>query len=233
MEDLKDLRARLDQTDERIVGRLKDRSRFPLNSQIYKRGAIPIRGKRDVSLLQFAIEGMERYHASLGRYEYKDQQPLLRSPGTRSSVKRSHTDSGISAERIDLFDDLVGFYTGILPRLCRKGNDPRTYGESAYIDADILELIHERINTVGRYVAESKLSADPEALKRARTGTDAAALKKRLRDPRREESVIRGARAMAKRYGLNGDTAARVFAWLIDKTLEVEVEYLTNSLRML
>ena len=71
--DLGELRVRLDQMTERIVSRLKDRSRFPLNEVVYRIGGVAIAGRDGVSFLQFALEGLEAYHASLVRYAYPDQ----------------------------------------------------------------------------------------------------------------------------------------------------------------
>ena len=77
MVELGDLRVKLDQMTERVISGLKDRSRLPLNAPVYQPNAVPISGRTDTSLLQFAIEGLESYHASLGRFTYPDQYPVL------------------------------------------------------------------------------------------------------------------------------------------------------------
>lgn len=77
MIELGELRVKLDQMTERIVSRFKDRSRFPLNEVVYKPDGVSVVGRSGISLLQFAVEGLETYHASLGRYDYPDQYPYI------------------------------------------------------------------------------------------------------------------------------------------------------------
>ena len=82
------LRAKLDRLNEQIVSRIKDRSRFVINEAVYRPGAIPIRNQNAVSLMEWALTGMERYHATLGRYELPDQLPLRNDVITESPVQR-------------------------------------------------------------------------------------------------------------------------------------------------
>ena len=230
MGSLDDLRIRLDQTSERIVSRLKDRSRLPLNMPVYTPGTVFIRGRPGISLLQFAIEGMEAYHASLGRYEYKDQQPMFYETHLKSEVARMNTDTRLSGMRIRLVDDILTFYQRLLPELCSDGEDPSTYGETVYIDADLLELIHERVNAMGRNIAQSKLESNPGIISSAKSA-DASGLEALLRDPVREKDVIEKAKDVAERYGLDTKITADVFKWIMGKTLEVEVAYLQGVAR--
>ena len=46
---LHDLRTKINQMTERIVSRLKDRSRYVLNDAVYRRDAIPIEGRTGIS----------------------------------------------------------------------------------------------------------------------------------------------------------------------------------------
>ena len=222
MVQLTDLRIKLNQMGERIVSRLKDRSRFQLNGAVYTPDAIPIEGRDGISLLYFALEGLEAYHASLGRYDYPDQYPVFSTTLPKSPVKRYVPQAAISPVDINLREELLGFYTGILPELCPLGDDPNSYGETAYVDADALQHLHERIN-VGRYVAESKLAASPEI---SNIVHDSALLTAELKDSRREEDVINKAKERALVYELNPDLVGRIFRWVIDETLKVEVDYL-------
>lgn len=218
---LSDLRIKLDQMTERIVSRLKDRSRFNLNRPIYETNAISIAGSIGISFLEFALEGLERYHATLGRYDYPDQHPLISMHLPPTLVAREKPVSPISKVQIDVRREIVAFYVGLLPELCPSGEDDRTFGETAYIDADLIELLNERIN-LGRYVAESKLQLD-----RTVAGIrDTDILSKRLREYAREEQVIEKAKESARRYDLDPIVAEKLFSWLIQETLKVEIEYL-------
>jgi chorismate mutase len=233
MTNLEDLRIRLDQASERIVSRLKDRSRLPLNWPVYSPDAVPISGRTGISFLQFAIEGLEAYHASLGRYEYRDQHPILSRVLPRSPILRAGTGTDLSD--IDMSDietrissEMLSFYCGIVPELCREGDDPKTYGETVYVDADLLELMHERIDTIGRYVAHSKFESTPEILQHS---DDDQALVLALRNIKREDIVVDKAKETAARYNLDPKVTERVFRWLIKETTDVEVAYLKSLAR--
>lgn len=223
--DLGELRVRLDQMTERIVSRLKDRSRFPLNEAVYRVDAIPIVGRTGISFLQFSLEGLEAYHASLGRYDYPDQYPLLGHEPPASPVTRVVTQPDVSRRAIDVGEHLISFYLETLPRLCRGGDDPNTYGETVYVDADLIQLINERIN-VGRYVAEAKATSDPSiyAIRH-----DARQVEARLKDARREEALLASVGAIAERYELDPNVVQTIFQWIMEQTLRVEVEYLRGT----
>ena len=223
---LSDLRIKLDQMTERIVSRLKDRSRFNLNKPIYATNGISIAGRKGISFLEFALEGLERYHATLGRYDYPDQHPLVSKHLPPTPVAREKPFSLISKVQIDVRREIVAFYVGLLPELCQPGEDARTFGETAYIDADLIELLNERIN-LGRYVAESKLHVDYTV-----AGIrEPDLLTKRLREYAREEQVIEKAKESARRYDLDPTVAEKLFSWIIQETLKVEIEYLRKRTR--
>lgn len=221
--DLSQLRLRLTKMTDRILMRLHDRAGFPLNRAIYEPGGVPIPGRPGMSLLDFAVEGLETYHASLGRYEFPDQFPLSgASRAAAISVQRPVNTVGGRVE-IPLRDDLVRFYTGIvLPRLCADQDDPNSYGEAAYADADLLELLNERVN-VGRDVARSKVEREPDLLALV---ADEEVLKERLRDRTREERVVADAMKAAERYSLDPALTASIFEWIIARTLTLEVQFL-------
>lgn len=220
--ELSELRVRLDQMTERIVSRLKDRSRFPLNEPVYKPGGVPIQGHDGMSFLEFALLGLERYHASLGRFKYPDQHPMvLTSPGESEATRTVHQEA-LPEMQIGVTDDLVTFYAGLLLDLCKAGEDPDTFGETAYVDADLLQLLNERVN-VGRYVAQAKLNAQPELRS---VLADRAVLDGRLRDRTREAALLESVRAAAARYQVDSDIAVRLFQWIVDETTLVEVAYL-------
>jgi chorismate mutase len=220
--DLSELRVRLDQMTERIVSRLKDRSRFALNEAVYQPGAVQIAGRSGISFLEFSLEGLEAYHASLGRYDYPDQHPVTGASLPASPVTRVRANPVVQPRSISIRDNLLAFYLEILPTLCRAGDEPENYGETVYVDADLLQLLNERIN-VGRYVAEAKLQSDPAVVA---CRHDAALLSATLRDSRREEALIAVVRATAERYDLDPEVVERLFRWMIEETLRVEVAYL-------
>ena len=217
------LRTRLGKMTDRILFRLEDRSGFPLNAPVYEPGAVPLFGREGISFLEFAVQGLETYHASLGRYEYPDQHALTRLALPGSGARREVGIPALPHVDIDFTDRLFRFYRDdVLPRLCEPADDPNTYGETAYLDADLLELIHERIN-VGRYVARAKFDSEPGIRAADLTAEQLIVL---LRDPAQEERIVEGVRDGARRFGVDVDVAELVFRWVIEQTISVEVEYL-------
>lgn len=209
---------------EMIVSRLKDRSRYFLNKSVYVQDKISIENKKGISFLEFALEGLENYHASLGRYNFPDQYRLTNvSPFT--TVVREYPVSPLMQVDIKLKDEIIIFYKKMLEALCKKGDDKTTYGETVYCDADLIVLMHERIN-VGRSIAEAKLLATPSIVKVVNIKDE---LRQQLKEPIREQAVINYAREIAVRYDLNPDVVESCFRWLIDKTLEVEIDYLRKK----
>lgn len=223
--DLGELRIRLDQMTERITSRFKDRSRFPVNSPVYKSDGVRVIGRTGVSFLEFAIEGLEAYHASLGRFVYSDQYPVLGlnlpPPGVERTVMQQETPK----LKIDISKNLIPFYLNLVTKYCRPGDDPATYGQTVFLDAELIQMIHERVN-IGRYVAFAKGKKDQDIYK---LKSDKEALLSKLKDVVREEALIRQARERAMFYELNPDMIEDAFRWMIDQTLKIEIAYIQQA----
>ena len=218
---LPELRIKLDQVAERIISRLKDRSRYKLNKKIYIKDAISIKNRRNISFLEFALEGLEKYHDTLGRYNFPDQQPIISKPFSRPPVKRIIPQTPIVKVKINIGKEIIRFYINSLKELCKPGDDPTTYGETAYCDADIIQLLNERIN-LGKYVAQAKLIFNP-SLKGIKNRKK---LEKKLRNLGREKEVFKKVKIITKRYGLNPKKVEKFFKWIIKETTKIEIEYL-------
>lgn len=225
--ELGELRIKLDQMTERIASRFKDRSRFPANTPIYIPDAVPIFGRTGISLLEFAIEGLESYHASLGRYNYSDQYPVLGVNLPKSSVKRSQSRQDLPRLDINSKDNLIPFYQGLVAKHCTPGDNPDTYGETAYVDADLIQMLHERVN-IGRYVAEVKGNTDPSIYD---VKADDDLLMSKLKDQTREDALLQRVSNTAQRYELSPDMLVDAFKWMIDKTLDIEIAYIRQKRR--
>ncbi len=220
--ELGDLRVKLDQMTERIVSRFKDRLRFPMNEVVYETDGVHIAGRSGISFLQFALEGLENYHASLGRFDYPDQYPVLGVKLPTSSVERVVDQAPLPKLSINISDSLLPFYRDLLSKYCEHKNDPDSYGETVYIDADLLQIINERIN-IGRYVAEVKARKDPTIFGNT---SDESTLLSKLKDKNREEALIVKVRNTAEAYELNPELAEDAFRWMIDETIFVEISYI-------
>lgn len=219
--ELGELRGKLDRMTERIVSLFKDRVSLPHNPVIYVPNGVAIDGRSDVSLFTFAVEGLEAYHASLGRYNYPGQFPLFRVDVPGPKVKREVTQVPLAPVDIDVRDNLFTFYQNIMAKYCKLGNDPNTYGTAANLDARLVSQIHERIN-LGRYVSEAKIDRDPTI----NSSNSAEELMGKLKDRAREEDLIEKARKLAEASGLNPDMAEEAFRWMIETTLFIEIAYI-------
>ena len=218
---LPDVRRKLDRLNKQIIGRLADRSRFLLSAAIYHPNAIPIDGPH-TTFLDHALRGLERYHATLGRYSYPDQNPLHNDMVLPSPVRRVVLMESLPAVDYPIQQKVIEHYVALLPDVCPSGDDPQNYGETAYVDADCIVLMHERIN-MGRYVAHIKAEQTPGILDDV---PDPARLRENLMDRQREQEVITAAQAVAERQDLDPNIIARAFRWMIDETLNVEVRFL-------
>ena len=218
MKTLEERRIRIDQTNEGIVSMLKDRSRFEANPTVYIPDGVAIEGRSGISFLYYALEGLERYQASLGRFQFPDQQPLVIDRPGMTYVRREVPNDCLPID-IKIGPQLIEFYLSLLPRLCQSGDNPETYGETVYVDAGILYCMENRIN-IGRHVAESKLAANLDLIKLA-----PEALATALRNETREKEAIARAELAAIDYKFDPDIAKDVIKWLMDQTLKLEVEY--------
>lgn len=223
--ELGELRIKLDQMTERITSRFKDRSRFPVNGAIYVPDAIPIVGRSGISLLEFAIEGLESYHASLGRYADSDQHPVLGLNLPPSRVAQRENQSTLHKLNIDISNSLLPFYINLVSKHSKPGDNLHSYGETAYIDADLIQMINERVN-IGRYVADVKGRSDPTVYD---VKSDNNMLMSKLKDRPREEALISKVQNTAEAYGLNPDMVVDAFRWMIDKTLDIEIAYIQQT----
>jgi len=217
---LKELRIKLDQLTERTISRLKDRSRCKLNAKVYQKNVLPIKNRKNISFFEFALEGLENYHASLGRYKFPDQYPIFH-PRLMTAVKRKIPFSPVVKVKIDFSKEIIKFHLNSLKKFCALGDDSSVYGETVYCDADIIELLNERIN-LGRFIAQVKLKNGflLQGIKSKKQ------LEKRLRNLKREKEIIKKAKEIARKYTFPTKITEEYFRWIIKETIKIEIEYL-------
>lgn len=246
--DINVVRDRITILNSRVITRLEDRSRFPLNPSVYRPGAVILPDDSNRSKLEYTIEEFEKYHAKLGeggnkwgRWEYADQYPLIISIPADTPRRPSGELPVLPYVDINLKDKLLLFYTdSALPQITEQRDDPDTHGETPNLDADLLELLNERMN-LGRYVAVSKIEVNPDIWDIV---SDSVKLAEALRDRGREKFVIRDALKSARRHGLirakkdlgridveRGWFVRGFFRWVIDHTLDLEVKYLQGVIQ--
>lgn len=226
-QELSGLRLKLDTMTEKIIVRFKERSGYKLNKNVYATGQDSLIHGPDndgKSFFEFSLENIEKYHAKLGRYLYPDQHMLMTD---RKNLPHSiaHRVVGIPAipkVKINVRDDLVPFYLNFIKDICEDDDDPSTYGETVYCDADLVQLLNERIN-LGRYVANAKLKKEPSI---QLIWNDANALREKLTHLKREGEVVLGFTALASKFDFNTNAAEKLARWVIDETIGVEIKYL-------
>ncbi len=219
---LNELRIKLDQLTETLISRIKDRSRFPLNHKVYEKGVIVKDQDEELSFFEYALRGLEQYHHHLGRYKYEDQYPLFSDIlSDQVNVDRLVPEKKIPQPQINIGHNILNYYPEFLRNLCEDKDDPYTYGETVYCDADLILLLNERIN-VGRFVAQTKLKANPELLHI----TDNEEIRGIICDLEREKAVVEKAKAIAIRYELPENLIGEFFRWIIEQTIGLEITYI-------
>ena len=196
MPNLEEIRIILDQYTETIISRLKDRSRYELNNNIYVPGAVKIEGREGISFLEFALGQKERYYAALGRYGFSDQTRIVGGTLPPAQVERIIRPERVVEVNISLGEKLIDYYIHLLRKICHVGDAPDTYGTSVDLDTEVLENINARIN-IGRHVADVKVAKYPCLLGLVSKPQE---LRARLTMPQREEMVVDEALEAAGRY---------------------------------
>jgi len=219
------IRPGLDILANEIVIALKKRSRFPRNPEIYAPGLV--RTERDATLLDYELARVERIHAELGRYTFADQESFTEVGDVAPVIERQPPASPVRAMASGMGARVKAFYLEWLDEGCRPGSDPLSWGETVTADVNALLCILERIS-LGKAVAESKLAADPAAM--AATGGERAAIRARIVHRDREAEVRALARRLAEHYAFDADQAERVFAWMIEATVDLEIDYIRMRL---
>jgi len=118
---------------------------------------------------------------------------------------------------------IIGFYQNWVNDACTQGDQPDTYGETVTADVNALLAIMERVN-LGKSVAEAKFLKEPEAFKQ--TQGNRQAMLELLVKKDREAQVLELASNLAQRYELATEHALSTFNFMIDTTIDIEIDYL-------
>ena len=219
------IRPGLDILANEIVIALKKRTRFPANLSIYSPGLVT--NYPDKSLLEYELAKVEQMHAELGRYAFASQESFSDVSAVAPIIKRKPQHSPIATMRSGMGPRVMEFYLGWVERACTKGEDESSYGETVTADVNALLCILERIN-LGKFVAESKMSEAPEAFRTTegtRQGILALIVKKE-----REGQVLKLATRLADHYDLPAQQVIEVFEWMIEATIDIEIDYVRMRL---
>ena len=222
------IRPGLDILANEIVIALKKRTRFAVNAPVYAPGLV--RDAPDRTLLEHALGGTERLHAELGRYTFAAQDAFTDVSGVDPVILREMPAGPVAAMPSGVGERVLAFHREWTRSVCRPGDEPATYGETATADVGALLAVMERVN-LGKPVAESKFREHRAALI-ATDGEREAMLGYIVRSDR-EAEVLTMAGRLAERYELPADAVRRVFEFMIRTTVDLEVEYLRRRIAAL
>ena len=215
------IRPGLDILANEIVIGLKKRQRYVSNPKIYQAGLVVPHPEQ--SLLIYELSRIEQCHAELGRYAFAAQDAYTDVSQVESILDRKAPESPVRDMASGVGHRIIEFYKGWIEDYCDSSDSPETYGQTVTADVDVLLAIMERVN-LGKQVAESKfveLTDDFRA-----TGGDRDGMLKLIVRKDREQKVIELSRNLANHYELPELAAVDVFEFMIDVTVDIEVDYL-------
>lgn len=217
----KTIRPGLDILANEIVIGLKKRTRFSVNSAIYVPGLVT--GVTQISLLDYELAKIEQCHAELGRYTFAAQDSFSDVRAVPNVIGREAPQSPVRYMPSGVGQRIIEFYRGWISQACTEGENVNSYGETVTADVSVLLSIMERVN-LGKLVAESKFAEMPEAF--IATQGDRDAMLELIVRKDREHKVIELAEKLAMQYQLSPEHSINVFQFMIEVTVDIEVDYL-------
>jgi len=221
---LNEIRIKLDQHAERIVSGLKDRSRYPLNEGVFTKSFFE--GKTWFEYRLLKEQGLD---AEFGRYNFHGQTPLLFPVSSlpQSLGKRLYPEKDSIVVSMDLYPKIMPVYKKTIEAICKPGEEPSSFGETAKTDVANILALNERIR-IGEDVAAAKIQAEPGLLY-----LEKEALRNKLRNVEREKEVIVKGVAIAERYFIeNAPAVGDLFRNIIEITLDLEEAYVAEARRL-
>jgi len=245
---LEGIRRSLIRQEDSIIFSLLERAQYCYNVETYDPNAFSMDGFHG-SLVEYMVKETEKLHAQVGRFKSPDEHPFFPDelpepvlpPLQYPQVLHPFADSiNINKKVWDMY------FRDLIPRLVEEGDDGNC-GSTAVCDAMCLQTLSKRIH-YGKFVAEAKFRAAPDAYEAAIKGQDRQRLMDMLTYPKVEEAIKRRVEMKAKTYGqevtvdLAEDEAEPVYKivpslvadlygdWIMPLTKEVQVEYLLRRL---
>ena len=187
--------AQLEGLEETIIARLIDRAQFCANETVYRPGHSGFSGEDERSLFQVRLYSQERMDAEFGRFCVPEERPFFSMlPGSRRTVMIPDTGLHLDdIDKINLMPEIVERYIGMIPRLCRAGDDGH-YGSSVEHDVYAVQAVARRIHFGALYVAESKFLDNPELFTRLAGERDEESIMTNLTRKEVEERIVQRTR---------------------------------------
>ena len=244
------IRYQLIRLEDSVIYYIIERAQFPLNSTIYKPGAIPIKDS-DLSFSDWVLREQEILQSRIRRFQSPDEypffpdamQPLILPPLEYPKILWEN-DVNVNAELKRRYVEKI------LPGCCMKPSRAErsieaqeNYGSAATADVNCLQSLSRRIH-FGKFVAESKFQSETERFVALIKAGDRQGIDDAMTNSKVEQQVLDRLRMKAEMYGsdpnLSPDAPKKVDAevvvamykdHVIPLTKVVEVEYLMQRLK--
>lgn len=220
--DINDLRVKIDQTNDKIISNLKNRSRYPLNKKVFD-----LEFYGGLTWVEYRLKKEQDLDSIFGRYMYYDQQPVLFSKKelAKSKVKIKNI-KGAKPVYVDYSKRLINLYKNLILQICDDKNERiDLYGETTKLDVENIITLNERTVGIGGQVAAYKMSKFPEL----KNMIDEKLILKKIVNKEREKIVINSMIKTAKKYEIKNITAIKEFGReLINITRDVEIQFIKN-----
>ncbi|KAF3767788.1 hypothetical protein M406DRAFT_80270 [Cryphonectria parasitica EP155] len=250
--DLSRIRFQLIRLEDTITFHLIERVQFPLNSNIYIPGAVPIPGS-DLSLMDWYLLEQEKLQSLIRRYESPDEYPFFPVSLNKPILPSIDYPRILHPNDVNVNDKIKAFYIDtFLPRVCPsfghgdRGVSAENYGSSATCDIAVLQALSRRIH-FGKFVAESKFQSEREKYTAMIKAGDTQGIGEAIENKAVEKQVLERLKLKAETYGtdpsvkdatradqskINVDAVVAMYKdFVIPLTKEVEVDYLMQRLK--
>lgn len=251
--DLSRIRFQLIRLEDTITFHLIERVQFPLNSNIYIPGAVPLPGS-DLSLMDWYLLEQEKLQSQIRRFESPDEYPFFPRDQLHKSILPPIAYPRIlHPNDVNVNAKIKAFYIeNFLPRVCPifgsredRGAKQENYGSSATCDIAVLQALSRRIH-FGKFVAESKFQSEREKYTAMIKAGDTEGIGNAIENKAVEKQVLDRLKLKAQTYGtdpsvkdivgvdqskINVDAVVAMYKdFVIPLTKEVEVDYLMQRL---
>ncbi|CAN8102383.1 unnamed protein product [Discula destructiva] len=251
--DLSRIRFQLIRLEDTITFHLIERVQFPINSNIYIPGAVPLPGS-DLSLMDWYLLEQEKLQSLIRRFESPDEYPFSPRDQLNASILPPIAYPRIlHPNDVNVNAKIKAFYIKeFLPRVCPafggredRGANQENYGSSATCDIAVLQALSRRIH-FGKFVAESKFQSEREKYTAMIKAGDTEGIGNAIENKAVEKQVLDRLKLKAQTYGtdpsakevagvdqskINVDAVVAMYKdFVIPLTKEVEVDYLMQRL---
>lgn len=241
------IRYQLIRLEDTVLFHMIERAQFPLNSTIYKPGAIPLPDS-NLSFSDWVLREQERLQSRIRRYQAPDEYPFFPDAMEDLILPPISYPKVLWENDVNLNTELKARYQEqILPTVCpvrtEKSEAQENYGSAATADVNCLQSLSRRIH-FGKFVAESKFQQNPEKFVKLIKAKDTRGIDEAITDAKVEKEVLARLRTKAEMYGGNPNldasapkkiavdaVVAMVKDHVIPLTKIVEVDYLMQRLK--